>query len=775
MNIKELLNKLRGNKNVSNSLILPNNLESIPMRDKLDDNRIKRLDEIKKKYEDILSQENRSYFNSYNLTNQKANDEMRINFSLFGKLVINHDEVYNLITMEYYEKENLYVHNLINPVKIKLYIDAMEELYVSTHLKLIALKEIYDESDRKERIFLTKRKKEALVNEIYNLTTNYVIFKNNVYSALVEVETYKKELKDNLYNDSDMRTFARFKEDTLSDYKIKVTEYARTLIPDRLDEIKKQKLNKLEEIASIERELEIYTYNNIKVEDLNKELENIDSIPRTAETRDNLLEVISKLETKFIVLNDYGRYELDLRPLYEVKFDILVTDIIGQEYSPFADMPRDRERIFYEDIIASRIVTNITGVDSLLSQWVGKQNVEFVPKIVKEIKSVLSINGSYDYDFLLNNRMNLSLILSMTSREMAKYFFDNYMLKCTEYGDVLEGVSRSSNKDGVSYAFLGINTDLFSLKPGKMPLISLCKIHSLWYDDEKKEGIEYCGLTSIYDYLFNYGDVLEIPEGIREINIYRSDNAKFFTFLENVRDCINNKELIMPSTLESLSIGYPLLNDTKIPKIVLNEGLKRINGEINFVDLGTKSLTIPSTLSIYFGGIIFISFKKTAFLSVPELIFTNYESSRILSPNAETVSMIETKVRYSIDEMRKVLVGKTIKQISELIKSQFRLPENSIILVSKDGTRLKMDIASLVWEKLLKCLQLDDIDNITIDEDDETHITYSESYVDEVINENRIERKCAIIFMKLLGRLNKGNLIDRDKKENDVQLSLNGR
>ena len=53
MNIRELLNKLRGSKDINNSLILPANLETIPMRDKLDSDKIQRLDEIKKKYEDI--------------------------------------------------------------------------------------------------------------------------------------------------------------------------------------------------------------------------------------------------------------------------------------------------------------------------------------------------------------------------------------------------------------------------------------------------------------------------------------------------------------------------------------------------------------------------------------------------------------------------------------------------------------------------------------------------------------------------------------------------
>ena len=738
MGIRDILNKLRGNK--SGGLVLPANLESIPMRDQLDENKIRQLDIIKKEFENILSQKDKNYFYSYNLTDKQNNDDMRMNFSLFGKLVIDHDGIYNLKTMEHYEKENLYVHNLINPIKIKLYIDEMEELYVSTHLRLIALKEIYDELEKKERKSLSRSKKEALVNEIYNLTTSYVIFKNNVYSALVEVETYKKELADNISDDGDMRIFVEHHDDTLSDYKKKVAGYAKWLIPDKLKEIEKKNLSVLDEIAHIERELEIYTYNNIEVDDLNKELENIDSIPRNAKTRDILLKLITELETKFIVLNDYGKYELDLKPLYEVKFDILTTDIVSQQYSPFDGMPRNRERIFYEDILASQIVTNITGVDSLLSQWVGKQDPSFVPKIIELVKNVLFISEKYDYDWLLDSRMNLALILSMESREKVKYFFDHYMLKCLENGEVLDEMRDCSKS-------LRIKNDFFNLKPGMMSLISLCKLYSLLLNVDEISKDIYGILTMIYDTLFNYGDELIIPEGIERINLIDSFYVyRYNTCFGNIRNSINNKELIMPSTLRSISFKSLDLGGITIPKIVLNEGLESINGVVNFVNLGTKSLTIPSTLESYCGNEIYLSFIYTACYTIPELIFTNYESSKLLESDFAVLEIVNAKVEHSVEDMRKVITGKTREQVRKLKDNKFHLPENSIILVSNDGTKKKTDIAELVWNTFIKFV------------DEHNCSTYSDMELYDIFDSERV-RDVAITysleFVTKLGRMRK--------------------
>ena len=200
MNIRNFFNKIRSINN--KELVLPSNLASIPMRDKISIDKIQELSEYKDNYRELLLKNKNLFSNEISI--KYFNDEMLMNFNLFSNLIVNHDEIFNLYTTSEYIKKEKYVHRIVNPIKIKLYIDKMHELYEETHLRLIALKELYDEIESR-KIIISRHNKEILVNEIYNLTTNYVIFANNVYAALKEVETYRNELQTEINFDEKTR------------------------------------------------------------------------------------------------------------------------------------------------------------------------------------------------------------------------------------------------------------------------------------------------------------------------------------------------------------------------------------------------------------------------------------------------------------------------------------------------------------------------------------------------------------------------------------------
>ena len=688
MNIRELLNKLRGSKDINNSLILPANLETIPMRDKLDSDKIQRLDEIKKKYEDILSQNDKGYFYSYNLTSKFANDEMKMYFSLFGRIVFNHetDDIGLFSNRPLYKMVNLYVHRYVNSIKIKLYIDAMEKIYTDTHLKLVALKEIYDESVvRNEGVRLNKGKKEALVNEIYNLTTNYVIYKSDVYSALLEVKTYESEIyNDNSESIHELVEMIKKYDLIENDFRKRLIDLAKDFIPNELGKILAMKLDFNNEIALIEKELEIYTYENIKVDTLNDELENIDNIPKTLATKDNLLKVIAELEKKYILASDYGRYELDLNPLYEVKFDILTTDIVKQKNSPFENVS-ERELSFYKDIIASRIETNITGVDSLLSQWIDDK------KIVSSAISVVRGDNFFDFGAILSNRLLLSFILSMESREKAQYFFDNYMLDFTNLKD----------KEVVNEKPFPLTNFSFT-ESSLVPFSTLCHIYGLYYDKTEKNRFRNYAYWMIYNYLMGEKEefVYKIPVGIEEIKFCEVEvkpkdidgTLDTYFLYDNIRKAINNKNLVAPSTLKKIDIRGMDITRLNIPYVVLNEGLVELKCYSYYISHNIQSLTIPSTLekvSVNRSPDNDIE-RYSALYYIPELTFTNFKESIILNNSESRKKMLQIKCRAAINNIFSSMAP------DSLVFDIFPVG-NSILLVS-DGRGIKIDIKNIVGD-----------------------------------------------------------------------------
>ena len=474
MNIKGLLNKLLGRE--VKDLILPASLETVPMRDKLDEEKTKRLDEFKQEYIRLLN--SREHVFSYDLTSEYFHDALLMNFTLFGKIIMNHEFVYN---PRLYHEYDLLAHQVVNPIKIKIYVDKMEELYVETLLRLIALKEIYDEvivkKDKKIGILLSGSKKNALVNEINNLTTNYIIFKSNVFAALTEVNTYKRELDFTIdYSESEL-------EEELKKNEQKVREYINILMPDKLlDDINNDNL--INRIAYLERELEIYTYKNLKIDDLNKELEELDKVEKIASNRQMLLDKINMLEYKFLVLNEYGKYELDLKPLYDIKFDILTIDLINQRTNPFLAMTR-ATRYKYVDAFGSRLETYILGNDSLLSQWLEEDEKWIIPIVSEHFRNRY---GNTHMD-LLRDKTSLLLALSMKSREDAVYFFNNYKV------NLADEIERLWYYDsGYFYCF---NCD----ETADISFSTLCKIYALDGVSKFGSGGRCACFGQIYDIL----------------------------------------------------------------------------------------------------------------------------------------------------------------------------------------------------------------------------------------------------------------------------------
>ena len=659
MDIKGYLSRLFKTKELG--MISLNDMAYIPNRNELNSELVKSLDEYKEKYKEILLQD--KYITSHDISSKDYSDDMIMNFYLFNRLIINQDEVYNLDTMEEYKRNELYLKYKINPYKILLYIDKMEEIYNETLLRLIALKEIVNELE------LDKNKIDAIKNEIDTLTTHYIIFKNNLYAALMEINNLKNSVN---------YQFDKYDEHTshemISDYENELLEYVRILIPDKLDE-EELKLPIMNRLAYLESELEMYCYHFIDVDRLNEELQEIDKIEKTVENREYLLQRINELALRYEVLNRYGGYELDLKPLYEVKFDILTIDIVRQKDSPFNSIS-DRELSYYKDIIFDILVTNITGVDSLLSQRLPDDKKYLIQYFVGLLKYS-------DID------------LSSASDELMNYFFNNYQIDFNDYS-LLFNFARAKPSIGITMK-------------DKVPLGTVCWINHLNISI-KKNGQGFINedtlrIVEIYNYFHNKENEnslqYKIPEGITFINTLFPRDGYLIT--KEILELSNEKTLVMPSSLKTLKLRTGPKGEQK-SCVILNEGLENIS-ESSLIGYMTRELTIPSTLQDAYDSVLVNVLynpngkEEDNLIEMEELTFTNCEESITLHDSKQLDKIIMLLCESVIHSLRLKFEYPVIINPSNI---DLEIKPCNIILVYKNGDEKVISIDSIAKIEVLQ-------------------------------------------------------------------------
>ena len=633
VDIKGYLSRLFKTKELG--MISLNDMAYIPTRNELNNELAESLDEYKDNYKEVLLQD--KYITSHDISSKDYSDDMIMNFYLFNRLIVNQDEVYNLDTVEEYKRNELFLKYKINPYKILLYVDKMEEIYNETLLRLIALKEIVNELE------LDKNKIDAIKNEIDTLTTHYIIFKNNLYASLMEINHLKNNVNHQFdrYNEYSSNLLVKA-------YYNRIKKYYEVLMPDKFKEIDKEELPLINKLANLELELEIYCYNNIDVNKLNEELQEIDKIEKNIDNKENLLQKINDLVLRYEILNRYGGYELDLSPLYEVKFDILTIDIVKQEDSPFKGIDNEREMKYYKDIIANMITTYITGVDSILNNQLDENNKDIIECFIEILKN----NDKFDFNNILMDKFKLCLLLNIPDSNKILELFDNAL------------ISISYNNKKINASSYGIVLDEV------VPLSTLCRFRIL-YEKSKKlfNLLLYFNpiikfFAKIYEYYekkekINDESVYKVPEGIIKIDCVQLKEGLNDEALKYLVNKIYGKTVIMPSSLQIFT-SNDLFKDVSIPKIVLNEGFNINYDYYPFICNDTKSITIPKTLEN-----ISLDFKQcienecNSYATLNELIFTDFEDSLLLNDKHNREILIKNLINMIYYVVARFIIGDT--------------------------------------------------------------------------------------------------------------------
>ena len=396
----------------------------------------------------------------------------------------------------------------------------------------------------------------------------------------------------------------------------------------------------------------------------------------------------------------------------------MTIDAINEEYSPFDEDIDSKEFKYYEDIIADKIVTNITGIDSLFSRWALNYQ-ELIPSIVSRLKGESgNIRNKFNYKEILKSNLLLCMILYMESREKTEYFFNHFMLDCYGYDNgtrFKEARKHESIAKAVHPIYFMTATRLVTMESGKVPFSTVCR----FTPEKKPRNYDDEDFGFIYHSLFfKESDEIKLPEGIKNLLLdYYAPSKWSWSEREyySICDLINNKTLVMPSTLKEIQCRNYIMNlladdNLKIPKLILNEGLEKIidynKNDFDFKKIGVESITIPSTLVDC--GDEGNSFSCDKFKDVPEIIFSNYESSKLFNDNYLNDLLLARVDAAYLDIIDKLPEKCEIHEALDTLEKspqELQLKTNRIVLISGGISAFDIDIAKIAKMEIASMLR----------------------------------------------------------------------
>ena len=406
MNFLNILKKFFKSKELPKYLINPNNLISIPTKNLYKDNPLilTQIDNFKTEYLTKLSLKNPNLNENELQTEMKMLIDLTLNIFLDSELITN---------MPNLEKRLNY---LIISKKLYLYLNNINDLKNTLIAKLIALQEI-----SQENIFLSSSKKNTIKNLFETLTNIYLIIQNQTIALTLETQNYLENgIKDYHSNKNSLAE----EESIISKKRELLLKYEQAIFKKTIISISEEKGLVLKDIATTQKLLEIYVYKHqTEVATLFQELTEISlkyittldlnnlSKKETSNYNEELLNQITNLELKFRIFYEYGHNlitEIDLKELYNLKFDILTMAPIGF-IEPLN--PDDFELEYYEKIIYHQIELIITGKNPNF-QAIFLENtekaIEIFKNILKQGKTKLDIPTILSNKYLLDKIVGIS-------------------------------------------------------------------------------------------------------------------------------------------------------------------------------------------------------------------------------------------------------------------------------------------------------------------------------------------------------------------------------
>ena len=636
MQIKKFWSKIFRKDIPINTLANLKDLIPFPKRENFKDNEVmlELIDLYKKKYLETISVS--KYSIGSDLRPHKLYKELKMNQDLLLRIGLKDDETY----IDVFAKN---LNEIIDFAKLNLYYEQIISLELETKARIMALNEIMH-----EKLFLFKGRKNEISNVINNLYVTLMIYESG--KEYIENKRVSITLQNKLYN---------LKKEEL-------TEKDLTYLQGKVKELKNLSQifatspnldltsgNLIHNLGKIERDLEIYAYENKDdILSLKKEVQEIESICEDFSNQKGLLGQLEILILKFKIIKKYGYNEIseeDLKRLYKIKFNILINDR-SPLINPFLNDDMDEFEIScYEEFLAKEIEVIIQGNNIVVLELFQNNCI----KAISVLEDVLKVNGIYNYRAILQDKLLLNLLFSFDTKEGFENFLNNYFVKKEEFD--LSKLNRI--------------VELQEMVPLKileyLPLPSykyISDLISLIYSKEK---------DSIY-----------LPEGLKKISITNIIARGIFKKQFKIDDSFYLDKIVMPSTLEELRNEETFFNTRNI---IYNEGLTTLDNKVD----SFSNIFLPSTLK---------DFEAEQFrdYNIQNIIINNYEDAYIINNFKCLMYFLESIVK--IEPLNKTQVSLNKENISyqkilnndylgkKSYKYQYRVTlKKNIILKSKFG------------------------------------------------------------------------------------------
>lgn len=580
MNLIELLKKrFHKNKVTTTSISSISDLITLPTRNQLSDHPeyVQDIDNFKRMYLNILSAK-RTIVSS-ELTPTNLRNKMNMYVELILNLIESDEQAISFAPNNKeagYEKLEI----TCKMAKLKTYFYQIMRLEIETTLRLVALTELLS-----EKVFFSSRKKNAIREEINNLSSSLLAFQNQKQAIEMEISAYIKDY-GNLNN----------QEFTISN------DEEKNLVNSRYQELKmmlkilnipfqhkRKNISPITEMVLMEQAMEDYIYTHKKeTAKLHQELEAMATYFASLDDPEELVSQINELELKYKAFATFGRNLItkeELVKLYELKFKIITKDILDKPNLNVPSLSNKIELECYEEIVFKKISSLLKNEHPLY-----QNNHSFITLCIPSIVSILKDGKSeFNYWNILNNHELLSFLLS----------FDK------ENG--LEEYLEKKQKSKSLYPNIDFCEECFTWAEN-LPLETIYIVKYL--NDQCSENeifntIDADPYYNLFKYIVNRQSLSRhLPEGIVKINLPNNNlhyngesqdsSEKSKQFVERFKQLLGvPSNITTPKTLEELS--GEIYKEQRMNYVNLNDGLKKI-GEYVFYKSRIHTLIIPSSL-----------------------------------------------------------------------------------------------------------------------------------------------------------------------------------
>jgi len=633
-------------------------LMQIPGREYFKDNEeaLNLIDKYKEEYLNILQSKKTIY--SRDLSFDDLQSEILMNVDLVLEIVGHNRDLYD-------EIKKPKSKNIIDMIKLKLYLNRIEEMETETIIRLIALKEL----EKGRRVPHINRN--ALKEEINILTTNLVIFINQKRAINIETSTYLSNVViDNNANEN--------VDKELMD----LIKLAKVYID--ISDVQNMDVKPEIKIAIIERRLEIYCYKHKnEITKLTKEVNDLDNtdLSFTHLKKEDFLRIITDLEAKYEIFRRYGRNVVTqehLYNLYRVKFDIITFVLEDYNIMPYIKSVTEKE--IYEDIIFKKKEKIIRGKNSTIKEIFGKNEkkaIKYLASLFQEDTRRSEIFSEYA---IATSSTILKLLLTFDSEYDFRRFYDNILVDTKKNMEYFE--------------------DSYFTWQDKIPLSSLMEFMSPEIATEYYMSKDYKNkyLYNLYYLSKEISGSYHLPEGLVSINIpsyeppYLVGYKINHHYLRKIRTETKNKSVFFPDTLENIT--GDLFGSTKISKVHFNARLKSISQTL-LEPYGQLTIHIPTKLETVGRSTIDLSNIKVIYFFDEEAKLFNKKNKQSLCEllydvfmiNAETSQIVTTNNQKIVFETHGINDTVTNEIDLEELCKDIKIDKNisHIFLKGKDG------------------------------------------------------------------------------------------